>query len=507
MRIAGLAWLLSVALMTPLAVQAVDLPPCRVPASSAAVLSLPEVSTWTQGRGGIVGASILYHYDDDAWWAQPQAYDGLRTAQVGALRFPGGELADNYDWELHAVERAADWPGAAVDTAARAARTDFREFLAHATQADVGHVFMVVNVDGAFRAAGDRNANLQRYAQKAARWVGEAKHLAGGMSVHWEIGNEPYLGGSFPLTAQEYAQALQVFSAAMRAVDPSVRIGAAGPSTLNGIAFADRLGAAALARLRAGAINSRRACPGLTTPACIAALQQGEPAPTAAPWWPTIIAQAGDSFDYVVIHRYARALPLTPAAFALTQRTQRLKAALQQGAGRAIPLALTEWNTPSEKRHGALSEMEHLLEIAIQRGNDAVAGVDYALFWPLRAPAHGHRPLLETDGRPTAVAQLLALLVPVTNATELVQDTLAGDIYVLRTRSVSGVDYLLVNTGARDRVIALDTADGGEWTVQQISGDESGKAMPLHTCLAAGIHPSAPRVHAPARSISLIHGG
>lgn len=506
MRITGPACLISAMLMTPLA-NAAALPPCSMPASSAAVLSLPEVSTWTQGHGGIVGASVLFHFDDDAWWARPQAYAGLRAAQVDALRFPGGELADNYDWERHAVERAGDWPGAAVDPAARAARTDFHEFLAHAAQAGVGHVFMVVNVDGAFRAGGDRNANLERYAQKAARWVAEVRAAAGDLAVHWEIGNEPYLGGSYPLTAREYSQVLQVYAAAMRAADPAVHIGAAGPGTMNGVAFADRLGAAALARLRAGAINSRRACPGRTMPDCIAALQQGEPVPAQVFWWPTIMAEAGDSIDYAVIHRYARATPLAPAAFPLSLRTQRLREGLQHGTGRQVQLALTEWNTPSEKRHGALSEMEHLMEIAIQRGNDAVAGVDYALYWPLRAPAPGHRPLLDGSGKPTAAAHLLALLSPVTNAAELAQGTLAGEIYVLRTRSGTGMDYLLVNTGARDRVIALEPSGPLPITVQQISSDESGKAMPLHTCLAAGIHPSAPGVHAPARSISLIHRG
>lgn len=507
MRCRGLAWLMGALLMPSLvAVAGAAPPPCVIPAT-VPVLALPAVPAWTRGSHGVTGASVLFHFDDDAWWSQAQAYAGLRAAQLGALRFPGGELADNYDWEQHAVERAADWPGAAATPAAREARTDYREFLAHAAQAGVGQVFMVVNVDGAFRAPGDRRVNLQRYAQKAARWVGEVKRAAGGMTVHWEIGNEPYLGGSFPLTAQEYAQALQVFSAAMRAADPSVRIGAAGPGTLNGIAFADRLGAAALARLRAGAINSRRACPGLTTPACIAALQQGEPAPAPLPWWPEVMARAGDSFDFAVIHRYARATPLTPSAFPLSQRVQRLKDALQRSTGRQVPLALTEWNTPSEKRHGALSEMEHLLEIAIQHGNDAVAGVDYVLYWPLRAPAPGHRPLLESDGSPTAVARLLALLHSLADADQRAQVTLAGGVYLLRSRSGESDDYLLVNTGTAARVIALDAAGGGGWTVQQITGDESGKAMPVHTCLAAGIHPSTPGVHAPARSISLIHRG
>lgn len=507
MRCRGLAWLMGALLMPSLvAVAGAAPPPCVIPAT-VPVLALPVVPAWTRGGHGVTGASLLFHFDDDAWWSQAQAYAGLRAAQLGALRFPGGELADNYDWERHAVERAGDWPGAASGPTEREARTDYREFFAHAAQAGVGQVFMVVNVDGAFRAAGDRRVNLQRYAQKAARWAAEVRAAAGGLAVHWEIGNEPYLGGSYPLTAQEYALALQVFSATMRAADPSVHIGAAGPGALNGIAFADRLGAAALARLRAGAINSRRACPGLTTPACIAALQQGEPAPAAAPWWPTVMTEAGDSFDYAVIHRYARALPLKPATFPLTQRTQRLKEALQQAAGRAVPLALTEWNTPSEQRHGTLSEVEHLMEIAIQRGNDAVSGVDYALYWPLRAPAPGHRPLLKTDGSPTAVAQLLALLAPLAGADELAQTTLADDLYVLRTRDAEGPGYLLVNTGARDRVIELDAAAAGAVTVQRINSDESGKAMPLHTCLAAGIHPSSPRVHAPARSICLIHRG
>lgn len=302
------------------------------------MLTLPAKPDWSQGGLGITGASLLYHVDDDAYWRRPQAYEGLRAAHIGALRFPGGELADNYDWERHAVERAADWPGEAATAQGRAARTDFREFIAHAAQAGVGDVFLVVNLDGAFRAAGERRANIERYAQAAARWVAAVNGAGAPLSVHWEIGNEPYLGGSYPLTAREYAQALTVFAAAMRAADPQVRIGAAGPGTLGGVGFADRLGAPALSRLRAGAGNSRRACPGLTTPACIATLQQGDPVPAPEAWWPTVMQLAAGSFDYAVLHRYARATPLGAAGFPLSERTHRLRRALQQA-----PAARCRW--------------------------------------------------------------------------------------------------------------------------------------------------------------------
>lgn len=445
-------------------------------------MSIPAPGQWSKTGEHLFGASTLYHIDDDAFWHSPRSILGLREARITTLRYPGGEMADNYDWEKHALERPDDWPKEGATEAEREARTDYREFLAHAAVAGVQELFFVVNVDGAFRASGNRENNLKRYAEKAARWVKAVKE-AGGRVKFWEIGNEPYLP-EYPLTAEEYAQALNVFAREMRAADPSILIGAAGPGEVGGVGFGDRLDRETLEKLRV--YGWRQTCRGMSRDQCNKKLiAENASSIRPAAWWATLIAQAKDSFDFAVVHRYYRvdlANEGKVPGFRISNRLRSLKRYLWQATGRPVLLALTEWNTPNERRHGALTEIDHLLNIAIQLGNNASGGVDYAHYWPLRLPNGAFKPLLMHDGSTTAVGKLFGLLGGVLNGVEASESIVADRVYVLQFRGSGQRGYVVVNVGSDDVQIKVEDVAFRQIWVDRIRGGPDGKVLPSVVC-------------------------
>jgi len=153
---------------------------------------------------------------------------------------------------------------------------------------------------------------------------------------YWEIGNETdLLGTRYPLTAEEYGQAVARFSQAMKAVDPTIQIGALGPFSPTHVAPLDRLSPerqALLRTLRSGERKTRRA--------------EFPPELAGAPWWPTVCQTAGKDFDFVIVHRYDNSRTEFPPAFvaplSLAEPVQVLDRYLREQFGHEVPLALTE---------------------------------------------------------------------------------------------------------------------------------------------------------------------
>ncbi|NOY61914.1 MAG: hypothetical protein GXP10_01960 [Gammaproteobacteria bacterium] len=478
------------------------------PQAGVRVLSSPLSPVWSNASSGLLGASIQYHYDDDALWAKAQTVASLRQAGIVTLRFPGGELADNYDWEKHALERSRGWPKEAVTDEGRLLRTDYREFLAHATEIGVREPFFVVNVDGAFRAAGDRIGNLERYAAKAAAWVVAVKTL--GFKVrYWEIGNEPYLKG-YPLTADEYAQVLTVFSKKMRAADPSILIGAAGPGNFKGVGFGDRLGPDSLEALRASKRPAKNRCKGLRYTACFDELREGRSAPRQVPrWWPTLLEQSAKAFDFVAVHRYRMSdvsADKRLGRFRLTARLRQLKQYLERAKGRPVSLTLTEWNTPNEERNRSLSEIEHLLEIAIQFGNNAVAGVSFAHYWPMRASKQfAHKALLDFAGNLKPVGWLFREIKGILNNNVQVSQAMSGaGVYSLTIRSSKLNGYLFANVGSSAAQAALEELAGGDVQVVRMVADQEGRVEVPSACKDTNVAVGRQWLIIPPQSVTIV---
>ncbi|KOX13352.1 alpha-L-arabinofuranosidase [Saccharothrix sp. NRRL B-16348] len=222
--------------------------------------------------------------------------DLLKDAGVKAMRYPGGSYSDIYHWADHTA------PGGYV-----APNTDFDTFM------------------GGVRRAGGQAIVTANYgtgtAEEAAAWVRYANVEKNYGVKYWEIGNENYGNGHYgsgweadhhpSKSPTYYATLVRDYATAMKAVDPTIKIGAV-----------------------------------LTTP--------GE--------WPDGIAAAGDSgswneivleiagpvVDFGIIHWY----PGGDTAAQVLAKTDRVKDQIalvreqsRRLAGKDLGIALTEVNT------------------------------------------------------------------------------------------------------------------------------------------------------------------
>ncbi len=136
----------------------------------------------------------------------------LSTAGFKAVRYPGGSYSDTYHWQTNTVEG-----GGYV-----APNTSFDQFM------------------GTVRAAGAQPIITANYGsgtpQEAAAWVQYANVTKGYGVKYWEIGNEIFGNGAYgpnwemdnhsAHNATTYANYVLQYVSAMKAVDPSIKIGA-----------------------------------------------------------------------------------------------------------------------------------------------------------------------------------------------------------------------------------------------------------------------------------------
>ncbi|GAA1824406.1 ricin-type beta-trefoil lectin domain protein [Luedemannella flava] len=221
----------------------------------------------------------------------------LSDAGFKAVRYPGGGYADGYHWQTHTVDGGYVAPN-----------TGFDPFVA-----------MV-------KAAGAQPIITANYGsgtpQEAADWVRYANITKGYGIKYWEIGNEVYGNGLYGATwendthesktATTYATNLVQFAQAMKAVDPTIKIGAV-----------------------------------LTTP-------NNWPDGIVGPgdtmdWNRTVLSIAGMKIDFVVVHHYPNsaneAEMLTKPQAEIPTMTATLRSLINQYAGAnaaGVGIAVTE---------------------------------------------------------------------------------------------------------------------------------------------------------------------
>ncbi|WP_234341537.1 LPXTG cell wall anchor domain-containing protein [Streptomyces sp. NRRL S-646] len=192
----------------------------------------------------------------DSYMTDTTASSLMKGAGVRQLRYPGGSYADAYHWKTHTLD-GGGWvaPG-----------TDFDHFMATAKRVGAQPIITANYGSGT--------------PQEAADWVKYANVDKGYGVKYWEIGNEVsgngYYGSKWELdnhadkSPREYAKNLLAYAKAMKAVDPKVKIGAV--------------------------LNT----PGSWPDGVMAA---GD----TADWNHTVLAIAGKSIDFVIIHSYPSA--------------------------------------------------------------------------------------------------------------------------------------------------------------------------------------------------------
>jgi hypothetical protein len=135
----------------------------------------------------------------------------LSAAGIKSVRYPGGSYGDIYHWQTNTTEGGYVAPN-----------TDFDTYM------------------GTVKAAGAQPVIIANYGsgtpQEAADWVKYANVTKGYGVKYWEIGNEIYGNGEYGSSwetdkhsshsATTYATNLVQYASAMKAVDPTVKIGA-----------------------------------------------------------------------------------------------------------------------------------------------------------------------------------------------------------------------------------------------------------------------------------------
>ncbi|MFE9448955.1 LPXTG cell wall anchor domain-containing protein [Streptomyces sp. NPDC006739] len=221
----------------------------------------------------------------------------MKAAGVRQLRYPGGSYADAYHWKTHTLEDGG-WvaPG-----------TDFDHFMATAKRVGAQPIITANYGSGT--------------PQEAADWVKYANVDKGYGVKYWEIGNEVsgngYYGSKWEVdkhadkSPREYAKNLLAYAKAMKAVDPKVKIGAV-----------------------------------LNTPG---SWPDGAKAPgDTADWNHTVLAIAGKSIDFAIIHWYPSAsstadLLHSPAQIAgLTSAVRSLLTTYAGAHAASVQIAVTE---------------------------------------------------------------------------------------------------------------------------------------------------------------------
>ncbi|SCL14370.1 Alpha-L-arabinofuranosidase [Micromonospora nigra] len=201
-----------VALLTSLLLVAAALPGINPSTASAA----PDPVTVTvNARAGLAPVPDTALGINHAIWDQHlgsvETSDLLRDAGVQMMRYPGGSYADIYHWKDHTA------PGGYV-----APNTDFDTFMAGVRRA--GAQPMIIANYGTGTPA------------EAAEWVHYANVTKGYGAKYWTVGNENYGNGHYgsaweadehpDKSASYYARLVVEYADAMKAVDPSIEVGA-----------------------------------------------------------------------------------------------------------------------------------------------------------------------------------------------------------------------------------------------------------------------------------------
>ncbi|MBE3010936.1 cellulose binding domain-containing protein [Microbispora sp. NEAU-D428] len=141
----------------------------------------------------------------------PEVARLYKRAHIAAVRYPGGSYGDLYHWETHTAPGGTVAPG-----------TGFDQFM------------------GTVRAAGAQAVVIANYGtgtpEEAAGWVRYANVTKKYGVKFWEVGNELYGNGHYGATWEAddhpdkspaaYARTTLEFARAMKAVDPTIKVGA-----------------------------------------------------------------------------------------------------------------------------------------------------------------------------------------------------------------------------------------------------------------------------------------
>src|SRR5580693_8315868 len=183
-------------------------------AGPAAASPSPVNVTVNAGQGLGTIPATAYGLNSAVWDSEmnaPQTQNLLQQAGVQMLRYPGGSYGDIYNWQNNTAPGGYVAPG-----------TGFDQFMS--TVNAVGAQAMLIANYGSGTP------------QEAADWVQYANVTKDYHDQYWEIGNEVYGNGYYgddwetddhsSKSPTTYADNVLQYASAMKAVDPTIKIGA-----------------------------------------------------------------------------------------------------------------------------------------------------------------------------------------------------------------------------------------------------------------------------------------
>lgn len=166
----------------------------------------------------LTGTNTAWYYDNDAIWADGSMAGYLGEFGVGMLRYPGGVETSKFHWEIPYAGWNTDlWePGATYTPTNAYMNTD--DYIAKC-RAVGAEPLIGVNIQ-----SGKKYDRIQDSVNEAVRWVQYCKDHNYNVR-YWYLDNEPYYNSnSGPISYSEYAGYIVLFGAAMKAVDPNIKI-------------------------------------------------------------------------------------------------------------------------------------------------------------------------------------------------------------------------------------------------------------------------------------------
>src|SRR5581483_5678967 len=245
----------------------------------------------------------------------------LSATGARVMRYPGGSLSDGYHWQSNTTEASYAAPNNTFDA-----------FMGLAQQAGIQPMITIDYGAGTAQEA----AGWVQYANKGGpSYSGPVPTYSGGSSTghtygikYWEVGNEVYGNGTYGSTWENdshalgpatYANNVNSFSQAMKAVDSSIKVGAVLTTPGN---WPD------------GVTNSN----------------------SPQPWNTTVLSTACSAIDFVIVHWYPQG-PGNESDSALLSDTSQIsgiastvRSELNQYCGShasAVQIMLTETNSVS----------------------------------------------------------------------------------------------------------------------------------------------------------------
>ena len=440
--------------------------------SATDVIAVNVATTIRPVERRIVGINTNFMTDHAAVRSVGQGYEqALRQLGVKSLRYPEGEMADALAWAAPPFANAQptllrtgpqEWPSndprwVANGAAFVNAPLNFDEFMSYAQRIGAEPT-LVVAFDSMYKPAtpGGVAPTKQQLLDTAVAWVRYANVTKGYGVKYWEIGNESYLnsynGGA---KASDYARDLAEFAQAMKAVDPTILIGANGP---------DNQGT------------------------------RGE-LDTSGSWWQTVLATAAPAIDFLVVHSYPAwqwgsydtYRTSTPNLTGAVDGATAALASWAPGHAQRIQIAVTEMNSADWSKGGWSSDNNNSLGHAVVLFEMIGAHllhprVSMAQIWNTRWIYTATPDLwnaLDEQNRPFATGQALAIwgqflqtrMVGTTN-TALVHSFASYDP---TTRQLS-VFLINKDTAARKTSVSLqqyaDSVTGSRWSLRGQGADD-----------------------------------